>query len=128
MKRLLLDTHVFIWWMSGSANLGSMAIKQISDPENKVFISAVSVWEMMIKRQLGKLECPDNLDSIIEELGFEQLDISAQHAVQTDHLPMHHKDPFDRMLIAQSQVDGLQIITKDERFSDYQVSLIDATL
>ena len=128
MKRLLLDTHVFIWWMSGSANLGSMAIKQISDPENKVFISAVSVWEMMIKRQLGNLECPDNLDSIIEELGFEQLNISAQHAVQTGHLPMHHKDPFDRMLIAQSQVDGLQIITKDERFSDYQVSLIDATL
>ncbi|NQZ87314.1 MAG: type II toxin-antitoxin system VapC family toxin [Colwellia sp.] len=127
MKRVLLDTHALIWWMNGDQALGEFALECIENENNQVYVSAASVWEMSIKRQLGKLECPLDLDSVIENMGFSKLPISVFHGEQAGQLPVHHKDPFDRMLIAQAQAEGLQIITKDEHFPSYGVSLIDAT-
>ncbi|PKG99134.1 type II toxin-antitoxin system VapC family toxin [Paraglaciecola sp. MB-3u-78] len=127
MKRILLDTHTLIWWMNGDQALGEFALEFIANENNQVYVSAASVWEMSIKRQLGKLECPVDLDSVIESLGFSKLPISIFHSEQAGQLPIHHKDPFDRMLIAQAQAEGLQIITKDEHFPSYGISLIDAT-
>jgi len=127
MKRILLDTHALIWWMNGDQSLGEFAFECIENENNQVYVSAASVWEMSIKRQLGKLECPLDLDSVIEKMGFSKLPISVFHGEQAGQLPVHHKDPFDRMLIAQAQAEGLQIITKDEHFPSYGISLIDAT-
>ena len=127
MKRILLDTHALIWWMNGDLALGKFALECIENQNNQVYVSAASVWEMSIKRQLGKLECPLDLDFVIENMGFSKLPISVFHSEQAGQLPVHHKDPFDRMLIAQAQAEGLQIITKDEHFLSYGVSLIDAT-
>jgi PIN domain nuclease of toxin-antitoxin system len=127
MKRILLDTHALIWWMNGDQALGEFALECIANENNQVYVSAASVWEMSIKRQLGKLECPVDLDSVIESLGFSKLPISIFHSEQAGQLPIHHKDPFDRMLIAQAQAEGLQIITKDGHFLSYGISLIDAT-
>jgi PIN domain nuclease of toxin-antitoxin system len=127
MKRILLDTHALIWWMNGDQALGEFALECIANENNHVYVSAASIWEMSIKRQLGKLECPVDLDSVIESLGFRKLPISIFHSEQAGQLPIHHKDPFDRMLIAQAQAEGLQIITKDEHFPSYGISLIDAT-
>jgi len=127
MKRILLDTHALIWWMNGDQSLGEFAFECIENENNQVYVSAASVWEMSIKRQLGKLECPLDLDSVIEKMGFSKLPISVFHGEQAGQLPVHHKDPFDRMLIAQAQAEGLQIITKDEHFPSYGISVIDAT-
>ena len=126
MKRILLDTHVLIWWMSGDEQLGLNAQKHISSTENSIYVSSASVWEMSIKQQLGKLSVQDDIESLVEELGFSALPISLFHGQQAGRLPTHHHDPFDRMLIAQAQAEGLQILTKDEHFPAYGVRLINA--
>tara|TARA_Y100001963_G_scaffold114252_1_gene158395 strand:+ start:672 stop:1058 length:387 start_codon:yes stop_codon:yes gene_type:complete len=126
MKRILLDTHVLIWWMSGDEQLGLNAQKHISNTENSIYVSSASVWEMSIKQQLGKLSVPDAIESLVEELGFSALPISLFHGQQAGRLPTHHHDPFDRMLIAQAQAEGLQILTKNEHFPAYGVRLINA--
>lgn len=126
MKRLLLDTHALIWWMNGSSQLGPLSKQLIAERNNQIYVSAASIWEMSIKRQMGKLEVPDDLDSIIDELGFDKLDISLFHAEQAGNLPTHHKDPFDRMLIAQAQAEGLQLLSSDVHFPKYNINLFDA--
>ncbi len=126
MKRLLLDTHTFIWWLSGSEQLGEFAKCEIGKAENEVYISAATTWEMSIKKQLGKLEAADDIDQKVELAGFTKLPISLFHGEQAGMLPDHHKDPFDRMLIAQAQAEGLTIVTKDKYFSLYGVHLINA--
>lgn len=113
--------------MSFDKNLGLNAREQIATPENAIYISAATVWEMSIKQQMGKLKVPDDIESLIEELGFNALPISLFHGQQAGKLPMYHRDPFDRMLIAQAQAEGLQILTKDEYFPDYGIRLIDAS-
>lgn len=127
MKRLLLDTHAFIWWIAGDDSLGPVARAQIADTHNQIFISAATVWEMAIKRQLGKLTAPDDLERVVERCGFTPLLIGLFHAQQAGSLPLHHRDPFDRMLIAQAQADGLTIITQDAAFPAYGVRLIQAS-
>ncbi|MDG1733824.1 MAG: type II toxin-antitoxin system VapC family toxin [Thalassotalea sp.] len=112
--------------MNGSSQLGPISKQMIADEHNQVYVSAASIWEMSIKRQMSKLQVPDDLDSLIEELGFEKLNISLFHAEQAGNLPTHHKDPFDRMLIAQAQSEGLQLISTDEHFSKYGINLFDA--
>ena len=126
MKRILLDTHVLIWWMSGDEQLGLNAQKHISNTENSIYVSSASVWEMSIKQQLGKLSVQDDIESLVEELGFSALPISLFHGQQAGRLPTHHHDPFDRMLIAQAQAEGLQILTKEEHFPAYGIRLINA--
>ncbi len=127
MKRILLDTHALIWWMNGSDQLGPLSQQMIASEENHVFVSAASIWEMSIKRQMGKLQAPNDLDSLIEKLGFEKLDISLFHAEQAGNLPTHHKDPFDRMLIAQAQAEGLLLVSTDEHFPSYGINIFNAS-
>ena len=126
MKRLLLDTHTWLWWLADDASLGARARELISSPDNVVFISAASVWEIAIKKSLGKLKAPDELDAIVEAEGFDGLPIEIFHAEQASSLPRLHRDPFDRMLVAQAQVEGLSIITSDPAIAGYGVRTIDA--
>ena len=127
MRRLLLDTHAFIWWVSGNESLGQVARGLVADVDNQIYVSAATVWEMSIKQQLGKLKAPADLESVVERSGFSPLPIGLFHAQQAGSLPTHHRDPFDRMLIAQAQAEGLTIVTQDSAFPAYGVRLINAS-
>ena len=126
MKRLLLDTHVLLWWLSDDPQLGSVARQAISDPRNQIYISAASTWEISIKKSLGKLAAPDDMDAIVDDEHFDKLPITLFHGEQAGMLPGHHKDPFDRMLIAQAQSEGLVIVTSDEKITRYGIRTMDA--
>ncbi|MFC3120525.1 type II toxin-antitoxin system VapC family toxin [Agaribacter flavus] len=128
MRNLLLDTHAFLWWLNGDNQLSNYAIELISDEANKVYVSAATSWEISIKRNKGLLEAPEDIDAVIEKVGFSKLPISVFHGQQAGSLPNHHKDPFDRMLIAQAQAEGLEIITCDSFFPMYGVRLIKANV
>lgn len=120
---LLLDTHAMLWWMNADA-IDSGAAELISDPDNLVAVSAVSFWEIEIKRALGRVTAPEDLFGPAELSGFEQLDVTATHAVRAGRLPPHHRDPFDRMLIAQAGHEGLAIVTRDRSFEPYNVDTV----
>jgi PIN domain nuclease of toxin-antitoxin system len=126
MKRLLLDTHVFLWWLSDDKQLGEQARTVIMDDQNEVYVSAVSGWEISIKREMGRLSAPDNLDALVEEAGFMHLPVTFFHGEQAGNLPVHHRDPFDRMLVAQAQAEGLTIVTGDKIITLYGVHTINA--
>ena len=113
MPRLLLDTHVLLWALEDSQALSVDARQSIADTRNEVFVSAVSIWEMAIKRSLGNLRAPDNLADTVQEAGFAALPITLAHAEQAGMLPPHHRDPFDRMLVAQALAEGLVLVTDD---------------
>lgn len=121
--RLLLDTHVLLWWLADE-DLNDQARDAISDPDNLVMVSAASAWEISIKKALGKLSAPDDLERQVDESGFVPLPISVAHGIAAGRLPRHHDDPFDRMLIAQAYAEGLTIITRDKRFADYNVAML----
>ena len=123
--RLLLDTHALLWWLADES-LPARTREAIADPVNLVAVSAASAWEISIKKALGKLAAPDDLADQLEAGGFEPLPISVAHAIAAGHLPRHHEDPFDRMLIAQALAEGLTIVTRDKRFDDYGVPLLAA--
>lgn len=125
MRQFLLDTHVFLWWLAGDSRLGQITMKLIRDPRNEVFVSSVSSWEIAIKKATGKLEAPNDIDTIVDEEGFSELPISIYHGEIAGGLPMHHKDPFDRMLIAQATVQGVQLITNDHLIQRYDVKILD---
>jgi len=126
MKRLLLDTQALLWWLSDNASLGKKARITIEEPRNEVFVSAASSWEISIKKNIGKLMAPDDIDSIVEDEGFIKLPISLYHGEQAGQLPNIHKDPFDRMLIAQAQAEGLILVTSDGYISEYKVKVMNA--
>lgn len=126
MQRLLLDTHVFLWWLADSPDLASNAAEAIADARNEVFVSAATGWEIAIKRAAEKLSAPDNLDALVEESGFSPLPMTFFHGEQAGALPMRHKDPFDRMLVAQAQAEGLVIVTRDPWISRYGVRTLAA--
>ena len=121
MQRLLLDTHVLVWWLSDTEKLASRARAAISDPRNQVFVSAITGWEIAYKRVRKRIVAPENLDNLIEERGFTHLPLTFHHAECAAGLPMHHRDPFDRFLIAQAQSDGLILVTRDERIPLYGI-------
>ena len=121
---LLLDTCTLLWWVNGD-ELSRDAQQAIADPGNRVWISAVSIWEIALKQSLGKLELGGDLDSVIEE-DFLQLPVTFTHARQVAWLPLHHRDPFDRMLIVQAKSENLTLITRDRQFAQYAVSLLRA--
>ena len=127
MKRLLLDTHALLWWLSDDEGLGGDAKAAIADPRNEVYVSSASTWEISIKRSLGKLKAPDDMDAIVEDEGFIKLPITLFQGDQAGLLPGHHKDPFDRMLVAQAQAEGLVVITADEKISLYKVRTLNAS-
>jgi PIN domain nuclease of toxin-antitoxin system len=121
--RLLLDTHALLWWLADEG-LTDQARDAIADPGNVVMVSAASTWEISIKKTLGKLSAPDDLEQQVDESGFERLPISVSHGIAAGKLPRHHDDPFDRMLIAQAYAQGLTIVTRDKRFADYNVAML----
>ena len=121
MKRLLVDTHVLLWALGGDPNLGDDARQALADPRNDVFVSAVSIWEIAIKRALGKLKIPSHLATVVEAAGFSELPVTFFHAEQAGSLPRHHGDPFDRMLVAQAQAEGLILVTADANIPRYAV-------
>jgi PIN domain nuclease of toxin-antitoxin system len=120
---LLLDSHAFIWWIDDDARLGTKARLAIETAE-KVFVSVVSVWELGIKQAAGKLEINVDLAEAASQSGFEILACQLAHAQLAPTLPPHHKDPFDRMLLAQAAVEGLRIMSQDGAFTSYNVDLI----
>ncbi len=126
MKRLLLDTHVLLWWLADDPALGPVARSLISDAENAVYVSAATSWEISIKKKKGLLEAPAEISGIVEDEGFDQLDISFFHAEKAGELEEIHRDPFDRMMVAQAQVEGLEIVTADRNIPKYAVKVIDA--
>ena len=121
---LLLDTHVFLWWLTDPTQLSHSALSAIGDPSNRVLVSLVSLWEIAIKRVIGKLKAPIDLQNDVVRIGFELLPMNVAHIVATEQLPLHHKDPFDRMLLAQALVEGATLITRDSILQKYGVSLL----
>lgn len=124
--RLLLDTHALLWWLSDWDRIAESTREAIADPGNEVFVSAVSGWEIAIKKAKGRLVAPGNLATVVEEKGFTHLPLTFEHAEGTAALPNHHRDPFDRMLIAQARAEGLVLVTRDARISLYDVLAIPA--
>jgi len=124
--RLLLDTHTLIWWLADDQTLSAEARGAIGDDRNQPFVSAVTAWEIAIKRASGKLDSPSDLEAALDASGLAQLPITVEHALATEVLPFHHRDPFDRMLIAQASVEGLTIVTRDARFAAYRVAVLPA--
>ncbi len=120
----LLDTHVLLWWLSDHKSLTTKAVGAIKDGNNSIFVSAATAWEISIKRTLGKLKAPDELEEALEANRFQQLPISIRHGLVAGNLPPHHDDPFDRMLLAQAQSEQLTIITHDARMEQYGVSIL----
>lgn len=123
--RLLLDTHVVLWWLADEIDrLSDRARRTLDDPTVNAVVSAVSVWEIAIKRGLGKLTAPDDVVGQLSNSPVELLPITAHHADAVSALDDHHRDPFDRLLIAQSRLERLPIVTADESFADYGVQVI----
>ena len=127
MSRFLLDTHVLLWWLTDDPRLGASARQTIADAQNEVFVSAATGWEVAIKRALGKLRAPDELETEIKDEGFVPLPITFRHAEQAGALPLLHRDPFDRVLIAQALAEDLILITNDERIKRYDVQTLAAS-
>jgi len=125
---LLLDTHVALWAFGDPRRLGEQARSAISDPHNVVAVSAISVWEVEIKRALGKLKAPPGFAALCVERGFEELPVDFAHAECAGALPPHHQDPFDRMLIAQAISEGFGVVTADRTFAAYDIPVVSATI
>jgi PIN domain nuclease of toxin-antitoxin system len=123
--RLLLDTHALLWWLADE-DLTREARTLIADPANSVAVSAASACEISIKKALGKLTAPDDLEQQIQANDFTPLAIDIGHAILAGGLPRHHEDPFDRMLIAQAQAEHMTIVSRDKRFDQYDVQVVAA--
>jgi PIN domain nuclease of toxin-antitoxin system len=126
--KALLDTHAFLWWVTNNPQFSSTVKSILSNRNNQIFFSAASGWEIAIKAQLSKLELPNNPEIYIAEQleinSFQVLPIELNHTLQTYYLPNHHKDPFDRILVAQSQVENLPLLTFDAKIAQYRVNII----
>lgn len=122
---LLIDSHCLLRWLADTP-MTPEALEAIADSTNTVFVSTATIWELEIKAALGKLIVDGDLVVEVEDAGFTWLQISATHAKAAAHLPTHHRDPFDRMLIAQARTEGCTLISRDRIFDAYQVTLIEA--
>ena len=121
---LLLDTHTLIWALENNPTLSEPARKAILENSNLVYVSAVSAWEMSIKQALGKLKIPSNLAQEMEQHRFTELKITIEHSQRAGNLPAIHQDPFDRMLVAQAQIEGLVLVTRDSIIPKYSVKAL----
>jgi PIN domain nuclease of toxin-antitoxin system len=122
--RLLLDTHILLWWLAENPSLPDQARELIADPSNAVFVSAVSLWEIWLKQSLGKLALPPDFPKRLAAESFESLPLLAAHTRGVASLPWHHRDPFDRMLIAQAQAADLLLVTADVAAAAYGDSVL----
>jgi PIN domain nuclease of toxin-antitoxin system len=123
VSRLLVDTHAVLWWLTDDAALPAKARATIADPSSEPLVSVASLWEIAIKSSIGKLTAEDDLPAIIAEERFDWLPISPAHAWEVRALPLHHRDPFDRVLIAQALTERLPVVTADARFAAYGVDV-----
>ncbi|UVL82766.1 type II toxin-antitoxin system VapC family toxin [Pseudomonas sp. B21-028] len=123
-----MDTHALLWWLSDDPALGADARQMMVEPRNQVLVSAASIWEISIKQAKGMLEAPEDLEALVEDEGFTKLPISLFHGQQAGKLPEIHRDPFDRMLIAQAQAEGLELVTADGIIPQYGVRVVSARL
>ncbi len=123
---LLLDAHALLWWLADDATLDAQARDAIADPTNDVLVSAATIWEIAIKRAMGKLEAPDGLIEVIDRTGFDVLPITGADGEYAGGLPFHHRDPFDRMLVAQAERLRALIVSRDQAFADYCVPVLTA--
>jgi PIN domain nuclease of toxin-antitoxin system len=122
--RVLLDTHILLWWLDDDRRLAPHLRTAIGDGANEILVSAVSVAEIEIKKALGKVNVPRELLTLLDEAGFVTLPLAAAHAQQLRELPPHHGDPFDRMLVAQAMVERLPLATADARLGSYGVEIL----
>ena len=124
--RLLLDTNALLWWWFAMPHLGPRAREVIAEPANDVLVSAASACEMALKQAIGKLDAPADMEQRLVEDAFLPLPVTVRHGIVIRELPLHHRDPFDRILIAQAQTEGLTLVTADRVFAAYDVPLLDA--
>ena len=118
---LLLDTHTVLWWLDDAPALSAAARQAIADPDNTVYLSAVVVWEMRIEQALGKLVLPEEFGDVLRRQSFTELPVTVDHAHAVAALPAVHRDPFDRMLVAQALCESLTVVTRDAVFAAYAV-------
>jgi PIN domain nuclease of toxin-antitoxin system len=121
---LLLDTHALIWSLEDSPRLSETAREAIEDPTNVILASAVSAWEISIKKALGRLDAPDDLVSALDEAGFTRRVVTFADVDRLGSLPDHHRDPFDRMLVAQALEDGAPIVSRDPAIAQYRLQIV----
>lgn len=122
--RLLLDTHALLWALAAPSRLPPRIAKALRDPSNTVFVSAASAWEIAIKASLGKLSADvDEIVHAVVDVGFDELSVTLAHARRVRDLPSHHRDPFDRMLVAQALEEGLALVTHDGVLRAYRVPI-----
>lgn len=128
MPRLLLDTHTFLWWIDDAPQLSTAARRAIGDANTECYLSLASCWEMAIKSSLGKLQLAKPVERFVSEQlaanNFTLLNIELRHAAKIEKMPFHHRDPFDRLLIAQAMTEKLAVVTADKAFAGYGVKII----
>jgi PIN domain nuclease of toxin-antitoxin system len=122
--KLLLDTHAALWWLADDARVGRDAERQLSDEANSVLLSAAVIWEVAIKRSLGRLQAPADLAPMLLGAGAQPLPVTVDHAAAVESLPWHHRDPFDRLLVVQALAEGAMIVSKDGFLHQYGVHLV----
>ena len=126
MSGYLLDTHALLWWLDDPSLLSAKAQEAIRDPDHRVLISTAAIWEMSIKKALGRLEVPANLAEVLQRDSIHVLDIQIDHALSVSELPMLHQDPFDRIQIVQAHIEGLTLITRNRHIQQYDVAWLGA--
>lgn len=125
--RMLLDTHVVVWWLAADPHMSAEAMELIDDGSNDVYVSAVSAVEIATKVAIGKLDVPGDLPEQIKSNFIRELPVSIEHGLEVGRLPLHHRDPFDRLLVAQARYEGLTLITADKKLGAYDVRLLSAS-
>lgn len=123
---LLLDTHALLWWLDDNPTLSAEARDAIADGRNLVFVSAVVIWEVRIKQSLGKLQLPSNFREVLDSQAFDELPLTVDHSHRLAELPPLHRDPFDRMLVAQAMAERLTVVTRDPNIARYPVRVLKA--
>jgi PIN domain nuclease of toxin-antitoxin system len=122
--KLILDTHAALWWLSDDDRVGPDAARQLTDDTNQVLLSAAVVWEVAIKRSLGKLDAPEDLVPTLLGAGAQPLPVTLDHVAAVETLPCHHRDPFDRLLVAQALIEGAALVSRDEPLRSYGVPMV----
>jgi PIN domain nuclease of toxin-antitoxin system len=123
---LLLDSHALLWWLTDDPRLSEPAKRSLEDPANDVLVSAASIWELEIKRVVGRLDAPDDMLSTIDESEISTISVTGTDAIAAARLPMHHRDPFDRIVVAQAQRLDAVVVTRDRAFGAYDVKVLTA--
>jgi len=123
-KGFLIDTQIFIWWMEKSSRLSKDMFNLLNNSQSKIFLSVASVWEIVIKKGKKKLKTPKDVEGGVRASGFIPLNIEIPHVLGIEKLPIYHKDPFDRILIAQAQLENLTLITSDEKIWKYNIDVL----